>query len=61
MKRIFDPFFSTREEGTGLGLAIVHRIIESHNGRMEVASAEGRGTSFRILLPVDASMAALKA
>ena len=61
LMRIFDPFFSTKEEGTGLGLAIVHRIIESHNGRMDVTSAEGRGTSFRILLPVDESMAALKA
>jgi len=61
LKRIFDPFFSTREEGTGLGLAIVHRIIESHNGRVEVTSAKGEGTSFRILLPVDAMAEALKA
>lgn len=61
LKRIFDPFFSTREEGTGLGLAIVHRIIESHNGRIDVASAMGKGTSFRILLPVDATAEALRA
>lgn len=53
LKRIFDPFFSTREEGTGLGLAIVHRIIESHNGKLEVRSAIGSGTSFRILLPFE--------
>jgi len=53
LKRIFDPFFSTRDEGTGLGLAIVHRIIESHNGRLEVRSAVGSGTAFRILLPFE--------
>jgi two-component system sensor histidine kinase PilS (NtrC family) len=53
LKRIFDPFFSTKDEGTGLGLSIVHRIIESHNGRLEVRSKIGSGTSFRILLPVE--------
>lgn len=53
LKRIFDPFFSTRDDGTGLGLAIVHRIIESHNGRLEVRSAVGSGTAFRILLPFE--------
>ncbi len=51
--RVFDPFFSTKDKGTGLGLSIVHRIIESHNGAIEVASAEGRGTTFRILLPIE--------
>ncbi len=51
--RIFDPFFSTRERGTGLGLAIVHRIIESHNGTIEVSSGENGGASFRILLPLE--------
>lgn len=53
LKRIFDPFFSTKDDGTGLGLAIVHRIIESHNGRIEVRSALGSGTSFKIILPVE--------
>jgi two-component system sensor histidine kinase PilS (NtrC family) len=61
LKRIFDPFFSTKDEGTGLGLAIVHRIIESHNGRLEVKSVPGTGTSFRILLPVEGVAEALKA
>ena len=51
--RVFDPFFSTKDRGTGLGLSIVHRIIESHNGTIEVSSAEGRGTTFRILLPIE--------
>src|SRR3989304_5152900 len=53
LRRVFDPFFSTKDKGTGLGLSIVHRIIESHNGAIEVASSEGRGTVFRILLPID--------
>jgi len=61
LKRIFDPFFSTKDEGTGLGLAIVHRIIESHNGRLDVKSSAGSGTSFRILLPVEGVAEALKA
>lgn len=61
LARIFDPFFSTKDEGTGLGLSIVHRIIESHNGRLDVRSFPGRGTSFTILLPVEARPMALKA
>lgn len=53
MGRVFDPFFSTKDRGTGLGLSIVHRIIESHSGTIEVSSTEGRGTTFRILLPIE--------
>lgn len=51
MKKIFDPFFSTREGGAGLGLAIVHNIIDSHMGAIDVESRSGR-TYFRILLPL---------
>lgn len=51
-KKIFNPFFTTREKGTGLGLAIVQSIIDSHNGDIEVASKEGEGTSMIIRLPL---------
>ncbi len=51
LARIFDPFFTTKERGTGLGLAIVHRIVEAHAGRIEVNSAPGKGSVFRIELP----------
>jgi two-component system sensor histidine kinase PilS (NtrC family) len=50
--RIFDPFFTTKKEGSGLGLATVHRIVEGHGGHLSVESAVGRGTRFRIRLPL---------
>jgi PAS domain S-box-containing protein len=52
LKRIFDPFFSTRREGSGLGLAICQRTIEEHQGRILVRSVLGRGTEFTVVLPV---------
>jgi signal transduction histidine kinase len=50
--RLFEPYFSTKSSGTGLGLAIARRAVEAHLGRIEVQSAPGRGTTFRIHLPV---------
>ncbi|MBI5051047.1 MAG: PAS domain S-box protein [Nitrospirae bacterium] len=50
-QKIFLPFYTTKEKGTGLGLALVQKIIVSHGGNIDVESAEGRGTAFRITLP----------
>ncbi|NJM53377.1 MAG: HAMP domain-containing protein [Blastocatellia bacterium] len=51
LSKIFEPYFSTKETGTGLGLAIVKRIVDEHNGTIEVESKEGEGTKFKIKLP----------
>ena len=48
---IFDPFLSSKESGTGLGLTIVQRIVENHNGIIELVSSSEQGTTFRIMLP----------
>lgn len=50
--KLFDPFFSTKEDGTGLGLPIAARIIEKHGGALDFETQVGRGTTFRIELPV---------
>jgi len=50
--RIFDPFFTSKDNGSGLGLAITHGIIEQHNGTLDVDSKLGRGTIFTIKLPL---------
>jgi two-component system, sporulation sensor kinase E len=52
INRIFEPFFTTRKKGTGLGLMIVQRIVRAHGGRIELESHVGRGTTFRIWLPL---------
>lgn len=49
--KIFTPFFTTKARGTGLGLAIVKKIVEEHNGQIEIESQEGVGTQCRIWLP----------
>jgi len=50
--KIFQPFFSTKEEGTGLGLSIATRIVEEHQGRLDIQSKEGQGSTFIITLPI---------
>lgn len=52
LSRIFAPFFTTKKKGSGLGLMIVQRIIREHGGRIDLESAEGKGTTFRVWLPV---------
>ena len=51
IKKVFNPFYTTKEEGTGLGLSIVERIIHEHGGNIDVASHENQGTTFTIVLP----------
>jgi signal transduction histidine kinase len=50
--RIFNPFFTTKVTGTGLGLAIVRKIVDAHDGRIDVSSTAATGTRFRVTLPV---------
>ena len=52
LAKIFNPFFTTRQQGTGLGLSITQKIIEQHGGGITVESRQGEGTSFTIHLPV---------
>jgi len=52
-EKIFQPFFTTKDEGTGLGLSIALRIIEEHGGRLDVKTIEGEGTTFIITLPIE--------
>jgi len=57
IKKIFDPFFTTKPigKGTGLGLSLSYGIVQKHHGRMEVQSAVGQGTTFRVWLPIKQS------
>ena len=52
LARMFEPFFTTKEEGSGLGLAMVKGIVQQHDGLLKVDTVPGKGTRFRVLLPV---------
>jgi signal transduction histidine kinase len=50
--KMFNPFFTTKPQGSGLGLAIVRKIVDAHEGRIDVTSLPNRGTTFRVTLPL---------
>jgi nitrogen-specific signal transduction histidine kinase len=58
--RIYDPFFTTKVKGTGLGLGIVRKIVDAHDGRIDLTSSPKTGTRFRVTLPVASTAAPFK-
>lgn len=52
LPRIFDPFFTTKQSGSGMGLSVAHGFIQDHQGTIDVESEQGKGTCFRISLPL---------
>jgi signal transduction histidine kinase len=58
--RIYDPFFTTKIKGTGLGLGIVRKIVDAHDGRLDLTSSPDTGTRFRVTLPVSSTAAPFK-
>ena len=52
IEKIFNPFFTTKNEGVGMGLAISSRLVEENGGRLEVNSEIGKGSSFSLYLPI---------
>ena len=51
LQKIFDLYFTTKEKGSGIGLSMVYRIVQLHDGEVEVQSTPGRGTRFRLVFP----------
>ena len=62
LERVFEPFFTTKDvnEGTGLGLYLTYNIIDRHNGRIEIDSEEGKGTTVTVALPIENQIPAEK-
>jgi signal transduction histidine kinase len=58
---IFNPFFTTKPDGVGLGLAIVSKIVDQHGGKIAVESDPGKGSVFRVFLPMERAVPALSA
>jgi signal transduction histidine kinase len=54
-ERAFSPFYTTKPQGSGLGLAIVRKIVDAHDGSIDLQTAPGRGTKVRVTLPVKAA------
>lgn len=52
LPRVFDPYVTTKNDGTGLGLAMSAKIVEEHNGKIEIKSDKGQGTQVRLELPL---------
>ncbi len=52
LEKIFVPFYSTKPEGSGIGLSLSRQIIHNHGGQIAVESEEGKGTTFKLMLPV---------
>ncbi len=55
LEKVFSPFFTTKAQGSGLGLAIVRKIVDAHDGRIDLSTRPGGGACFRITLPVSSS------
>jgi signal transduction histidine kinase len=54
VRKVFDPFYTTKPQGIGLGMAIAHNTIASHGGTIDIDSAEGKGTAITVALPREA-------
>ena len=50
--KVFDPFFTTKAQGSGLGLAIVRKIVDAHDGKLDLRTVQGQGTTIQVTLPV---------